>query len=63
MKRTVPLKYVSVDDSDTDRAIRWNACQLIAKRIYRGTITTQKIVEVARESFEDNKEIKIAIKK
>jgi len=61
MRKTIPLKYTPVDDSDTDKAIRWNACQLIAKRIYRGVITTREIVEVAREAAEDDKEIKISV--
>jgi len=63
MKKTIPLKYEPIGDSDTDLAIRWNACQLLAKRVYRGTITTEKIVEVARESAEDDKEIIIKVKK
>lgn len=57
------IRYEKVEDPGAERLMRWNACQIASKQLFKSTQKTDEIVEVVRMSFEDQIDVKISLKK
>jgi len=57
------IKYVKVEDHGAERVMRWNACQIASKQLFKSTQKTDEIIAIVRDSFEEKIDIKISLKK
>jgi len=61
--RQKSLKYEKIEDHGAEKVLRWNACQIASKQLYKSSQKTDEIVAVVRSSFEDKVDIEIKLKK